>query len=198
MARKASADSETSHGFNDIIGVALLAAALLLLVSQWSFDPNDLALHRNPPVRPAHNWIGPLGAYIANASFFVFGFAGYLLPVLLVFFALGCWFQNFFYLKRRWPWAVVLVVSSMGLLHLLDLPHLKDTASFLTKIRNAIGAPSLGGFIGMELYRDFFWMLGNVGAAIVYGTIYLISLLFLTNFQLGQWVRAAWAARSPA
>jgi len=37
MARKATADSGRSHhGFNDIIGVALLAVALLLLVAQMS------------------------------------------------------------------------------------------------------------------------------------------------------------------
>src|SRR5947208_3602780 len=49
MARKAAADAETGHGFNDIIGVALLAFALLLLVAQLSFDPHDLAAIYNPP-----------------------------------------------------------------------------------------------------------------------------------------------------
>jgi S-DNA-T family DNA segregation ATPase FtsK/SpoIIIE len=192
MARKASADSDSAHGFNDIIGVALLAAALLLLVAQLSFDRYDLAVNRNPPNRPAHNWIGPLGAQIAYASFFVLGFASYVLPVLLAFFGLAYWIELFAYLKRRWPWGIVLLLSCMGLLHLLDLPHLHDSTSFFTGIRHAISAPSLGGFLGMASYDYLFWMLGPVGAAIVYSTIYLISLLFLTNFQLGQWVRTVW------
>ena len=40
MSRKTSSNS--AHGFGDIIGVALLGAALLLLVAQWSFDHRDI------------------------------------------------------------------------------------------------------------------------------------------------------------
>src|SRR6188768_100461 len=89
MARKTTSDSHSSHGFADIIGVVLLAAALLLLVAQLSFDRNDLAINRDPPNKPAHNWIGPLGARSAYATFFVFGFSAYMLPVLLTLFGLA-------------------------------------------------------------------------------------------------------------
>ena len=61
MARKAS-ESESTHGFNDIIGVALLALALLLFVAQLSFDPNDIGFLTTKVNKPTHNWIGPLGA----------------------------------------------------------------------------------------------------------------------------------------
>jgi DNA segregation ATPase FtsK/SpoIIIE, S-DNA-T family len=193
MARKASSDSQSAHGFNDIIGIVLMGLAVLLLVAMLSFDRYDLAINRDPPNHPAHNWIGPLGAQMAYAGFFVLGYAGYMLPLLLVFFGLGCWFETLAYLKRRWFWAVILICSCMGLLHLADFPHLKDSSSVFTKARNAISAPSLGGFIGMTLYDYAFWMLGGVGAAIVYGALDLISLLFLTNFQLGGWVGRIWA-----
>jgi S-DNA-T family DNA segregation ATPase FtsK/SpoIIIE len=33
------------------------------------------------------------------------------------------------------------------------------------------------------------WVLGSIGATIVYATICLISLLFLTNFRLSDWIR---------
>src|SRR5215216_1256805 len=130
MARKAAANSDSrSHGFNDIISVALFAAALLLMVAQLSFDPHDLSSVMAPPNRPAHNWIGPLGAQIAGASFFVLGFAGYMLPLVLVFFGLAYWFEALAYVKRRWAWAVVLLVSCMGWLYLIDHPHLQDASS---------------------------------------------------------------------
>ncbi len=196
MARKAS--QESSHGLNDVFGVALLAAALLLVVAQLSFDRHDLATNVVPPNQSTHNWIGPLGAHIANATFLVFGFAGYMLPVVLAFLSLGYWFETLSYLKRRWPWAVVLLLSCMGWLHLLDLPHLRDTASFFTRARHSINAPSAGGLIGQGLYNGAFDLLGPVGAGIVYGTLDLISLLFLTNFQLGQWMRKLWARRAEA
>ncbi len=195
MARKASADSESSHGFGDIIGVALLALALLLLVSQLSFDRFDLAINRDPPNRPAHNWIGPLGARLSFACFFVFGFSAYMLPLLLAAFGLAYWLETLSYLKRRWVWAAVLLLSCMGWLHLLDLPHLRDTSSLFSRARTSIGAPSIGGFVGMTLHDYFFWMLGTVGAGIIYGALDLISLLYLTNFQLGPWVRRVWERR---
>jgi S-DNA-T family DNA segregation ATPase FtsK/SpoIIIE len=196
MARKAASGSESSsRGFDDIISVALLAAALLLLVAQLSFDRNDLAINRVPPNRPTHNWIGPLGAQTAFVSFFVFGFSGYMLPLLLAAFGLAYWFQPLAYLKRRWVWGVLLLVSCMGWLHLLDLQHLADPNSLFSRARRAISAPSIGGFIGRTLYDYLFWMLGTVGAAIVYGTLDLISLLYLTNFQLGDWVRTLWQNR---
>ena len=40
MSRKTP---DSHNGFNDVIGVALLAAALLLLVAQFSFDRNDIS-----------------------------------------------------------------------------------------------------------------------------------------------------------
>ena len=53
MSRKATADS--ANGFGDIIGVALLAAALLLLVAQFSSSHKDIA-YLSPGLKdPTHN-----------------------------------------------------------------------------------------------------------------------------------------------
>ena len=63
MSRKSPSDSR--NGFDDVIGVALLAAALLLLVAQFSFDRYDISFLTTQLNKPAHNWIGLLGAYLA-------------------------------------------------------------------------------------------------------------------------------------
>jgi len=170
-----------------------MVLAVLLLVAVLSFDRYDLAINRSPPYKPAHNWIGPLGARMAYASFFLFGISGYVLPVLVAFIGLGCFFEALSYLKRRWPWGVILLLSLVGLLHLIDLPHLKESSSLVTRARTAISAPSIGGFLGLTLYDFGFWVLGPIGAAIVYVALDLISLLFLTNFQLGEWIRGFWS-----
>jgi S-DNA-T family DNA segregation ATPase FtsK/SpoIIIE len=190
MARKSSSDP--TRGFHDVIGIVLMVIAVLLLVAVLSFDRYDLAVNRDPPNKFAHNWVGPLGARMAYASFSLVGICGYVLPLLIAFVGLGCFFESLSYLKRRWLWCVILLLSLVGLLHLIDLPHLKDPSSLFTRARNAISAPSIGGFIGLSLYDSFFWVLGRVGAAIVYVALDLISLLFLTNFQLGQWIRSLW------
>ena len=187
MSRQTAADSDSTRGFGDILGVMLLAVALLLLVSQLSFDRYDLSFVRDPPNRPAHNWIGPLGAYMAYGLFFALGVVAYVVPVLLALFGLGCLFDALSYLKRRWPWALLLLFSLMGLLRLMDDVFLLD------RWRSSLGVQSAGGFVGYLTFEYGFWLLGTTGAAIVYGTLYLISLLFLTNFQLGAWLTDWWA-----
>ncbi|HXR03590.1 MAG TPA: DNA translocase FtsK 4TM domain-containing protein, partial [Verrucomicrobiae bacterium] len=183
MSRKTPAGP--GNGLNDIIGVALLAAAMLLLVAQVSFDRGDLAFIHTPPNKPIHNWIGPFGAHVAYASFFLFGLGGFVLPFLLAAFGLGYLFNFLGYLRERriWSlvWGVVMMLSLTGLLHILNRP--------LRQLCVNINAPSAGGWFGYFTYDYGFWMLGAVGATIVYATLYLISLLFLTDFRLGDWVR---------
>jgi S-DNA-T family DNA segregation ATPase FtsK/SpoIIIE len=48
----------------------------------------------------------------------------------------------------------------------------------------------------MARYDYGFVLLGNLGATIVYVALGLISLLFLTNFQLGHWIRALLQAKA--
>jgi S-DNA-T family DNA segregation ATPase FtsK/SpoIIIE len=192
MSRKAS---DSHRGLNDVIGFALLAVALLLLVAQLSFDRYDLSFvsTSNPPHHQTHNWAGPLGANAAYAFFFVFGLAAYILPFLLAAFGIGCLTNFFSYLRERrlWLglWSAVLIFSLAGLLDMMDGP--------LKTLRENIDAPGAGGWLGLTLF-DFkffgydwgFWMFGAVGATIVYLALCFISLLFLTNFKLGGWIRA--------
>ena len=117
---------------------------------------------------------------------------------MLAFLSLGCWVETFSYLKRRWPWAVVLLLSCMGWLHLLDLPHLKD-AGLLFHPGPAPPFPLPVRAVSSAWFSSrFFCLLGSVGAGIIYGAFDIISLLFLTNFQLGDWVRTMWGRRSEA
>src|ERR1017187_4002649 len=191
MSRKSPPDS--NKGFADVIGVALLAAALLLLVAQFSFDRYDLSFFKDPPIKPVHNWIGTVGAYLAWGSFLPFGVVGYLLPVLFAAFGVAYLLNFLGYLRERlrWSllWSAVLVISLAGLLYLLD------SAGWLGNLREAIGSQSAGGWLGFVSYGQTpryeygFCLLGKVGAIIVYATLCLISLLSLTNFQLGEWIR---------
>jgi DNA segregation ATPase FtsK/SpoIIIE, S-DNA-T family len=192
MSRKTGSGS--NNGFGDVIGIALLATALLLLVAQFSFDRYDLSFFRDPHNKPIHNWIGPLGAYLAWGVFLPFGLVAYLVPPLLALFG-AAYLLNFLgYLRERlrWSllWSAMLIVSLTGLLYLADNGGLRG------KIHENIGAQSIGGWLGWLTYgqtpdRNFgFSLLGPLGATIVYSALCLISLLFLTNFQLGEWIRA--------
>jgi DNA segregation ATPase FtsK/SpoIIIE, S-DNA-T family len=181
------------HGMNDVVGVILLAAAALLFVAQASFDRLDISSIHIPPNKEAQNWIGTAGAHLAWYSFIVFGLAAYLLPFLIALFGVSQWLGFLSYLRERirWSiaWAVLLLISATGLLFILD------SAGWLGRVHVGIGATSAGGCLGYLTYGQTsqynygFALLGSLGASIVYAALGVISLLFLTNFHLGNWVR---------
>ncbi len=184
MARKVSGAIAPSRGLGDIIGVVLLALALMMAVAQWSFEPHDLKFLFDPPNRPSHNLIGPVGAYMAYGVFFLFGVAGFIVPLLLFLFGLGFLLQFLAYLQRRWAWALILLICTMCLVE-LNAPLFQAATSHLNT--------TAGGIVGTFLTR-IFGVFGKAGATIVFVTLYCISLLYLTNFQLGEWLRSvvAW------
>ncbi len=187
MARKSATESESSHhGFNDIIGVVLMGLSLLLIVALLSYHPRDTSSNSLPPNSSVHNWIGPFGAGLAYYCFLWFGAAAYIFPLQLFVVGLGCFFESFAFLRRRWPWEVILLLCCMGLLDLYG--------NQLSGLRAAINAPP-GGIFGDTLNRYCFHYFGTGGATIIFLMLFFISLLFLTNFQLGEWVRALWARR---
>ena len=101
MARKAAGESESGHGFNDIIGIVLMGFALLLLVALLSYHPRDVSANGLPTNPAVRNWIGPFGAWMAYYWFLWVGAAAYELPALLLFVGLGCFFEFFSISGRR-------------------------------------------------------------------------------------------------
>lgn len=184
MARKI--DSSDTRGISDVLGIVLLALSVLLAMALFSYDRNDVGFVSSTPNYPKHNWIGLIGAYVAWGLFLVLGAAAYLVPVMLLGFGLGGFFEVLAHLRHCLPWAALLLVALMGGLDL----HSDQLALQINK-----DSPGAGGFIGMAMNRAVFGHFGRAGASIVYATVYLISLLYLTNFQLGQWIREWWHRR---
>jgi len=194
MAKKSGDDPRSKHGFNDVIGIALLAAALLLFIAQFSFDRFDLAFFKNPHNKPVQNWIGPFGAYLGWMTFVPLGLAAYVLPWIMASFGVAYLLNRLTYLRERlWSsllWTTLLLISITGLLFVADSAQLLGTAKV------DIGSPSAGGWLGYVSYgqsRHYeygFCLLGSLGATIVYAAIGLISLLCLTDFKLGEWGRS--------
>jgi DNA segregation ATPase FtsK/SpoIIIE, S-DNA-T family len=182
MARKDREAVPHPRGFHDIVGVILLGLTALLCVALFSYNWRDVPQNVLPVNSPVQNWIGPFGAWMGYNCFAAIGFAAYLLPLLLGVLGLGCFWERLAFLRRRWPWVLLVLLCCVGLLDLFS-DYLKNPAE-----NNNITA---GGFLGVGLNKYFFrsWF-GMSGACILYGMLYLISLLFLTNFQLSYWIRA--------
>jgi DNA segregation ATPase FtsK/SpoIIIE, S-DNA-T family len=190
MGRKASANSGSSHGFSDVIGVVLMCFAALLLAALLSYHPRDVSANAVPPNLAVHNWIGPFGAWLAYYWFFWVGAAAYLFPVVFFAVGLGCFVEAFAYLRRRWGWTLVLLLCCMGLLDLYR--------GYLGRLHDNLNT-NVGGILGRNLNQHFFGeCFGTAGATIIFLMLYFISLLYLTNFQLGNWIRTLWDRRAAA
>src|SRR2546430_7013037 len=109
--------------------------------------------------------------------------SAYLLPILLFCFGLSYLFHWMAYFHRRWVWAATLLLCGMGLL------DLNKPVAFLAHWQRNYNATSVGGWVGLMMNKYLFGHFGSVGATIIFTTLYFISLLFLTNFQLGEWLR---------
>ena len=81
---------------NEILGLTVLVAAGLLLLALASYTPTDPSFNTIGGYavgRPAHNWTGMIGAYLADAMLQTIGIAAFFLPLVLG--RLGyCWIKS--------------------------------------------------------------------------------------------------------
>ncbi len=81
---------------NEIIGMIVLVAAGLLLLALASYTPSDPSFNTVGSYlkgRPAHNWTGMVGAYLADATLQLIGIAAFFLPLVLGRLGL-CWMRS--------------------------------------------------------------------------------------------------------
>jgi DNA segregation ATPase FtsK/SpoIIIE, S-DNA-T family len=81
---------------NEILGMVVLVSAGLLLLALVSYTPTDPSFDtvgQYVKGRPAHNWTGMVGAYLADAMLQLIGVAAFFLPLVLG--RLGvCWMRS--------------------------------------------------------------------------------------------------------
>lgn len=185
MARTSSNDTPPAKGFGDIIGIVLISMGILILISLISYDRKDLAFNHMPPNDPKANWIGPVGAYTAHAFLFTFGVASYLLPVFLLGYGISFYVQTLEYLRRSLLWMALFMMSMIGFLDLFK--------EYLSQFASMPESGSPGGILGFWMNLYVFGYFGQVGAGLIFSTVYVVSLLYLTHFQIGSWMKRVWS-----
>ena len=81
---------------NELIGFVGLSVAILLALSLLSYSPSDPSLNVSasaPSLGSVHNWIGLVGAYLADALFQLAGYAAFLFPAGMFILAMR-WFRS--------------------------------------------------------------------------------------------------------
>lgn len=178
MKRSSKASSEGSVKKSElptqILGVLLMALALLMAVSLLSYSPEDPPNSSRPP-ELAQNMAGWFGAHLSYYLLFGVGYGAYLLTALVL-----LWGWNRFRLDSVQP----LVVRSATLIGLMVL------------YCGATGVPSrgrtylawqLGGWLGVTLSSSFLVpYLGRVGAYISLGAALVVLLMVATEIPFSR------------
>src|SRR5437870_4491427 len=160
---------------NEFIGLLLATVAVLVGLSLISFNPDDPSFNisRNLTFagKPA-NFIGALGAYIADGFLQMLGFASFLLPIFLGIYA-------FHWLASRKVEAFGARVAGM-LLMTLTFATALSAAPWLLMFRGHIPG---GGLIGRLLADKLDEMVNPTGSLVVLLASFFVSLFLATTFS---------------
>ena len=176
-ARPAAPLPPSSHIKREVIGVVLIALALLTLLSMVSFVPGELKAG-TAATTPSRNLIGTVGAFFASNLFWSIGGAAYLFPILLGLMGVRCFTQSDLSIRLRNAGA-----SLAALLFLSGLLHLEITA-VPTVSSGSIYRGMAGGFFGQVVAESLRAYFANTGAHILIIAGLLVSLLFTTTISL--------------
>lgn len=184
MARQVANESTLNRGRRDWIGLVLVGVALVWLLSLLSYDRLDLRANTARPNDPAHNWIGPIGAWWGDLSFFGFGASAFLLPLgVLVY-------------RARMPGGgVCLRAPTLDLAGAAGGRERRVLRSERALSRLVLGGDLAGGLLGNLLNQYLFRFIGYAGSMAAFLFLYLLSLLGLSDFQLFDWIRDWWRHR---
>lgn len=171
--RRRASDFEADALRNEVLGIAVMALAVCLMLALGSFHPEDVA-----PDGPAattgraHNLIGPVGASIADVLLGIFGVAAFLLPV--TFAVPGVCFMTGRRVRVRFTdaigYPVLVLCSAMA-------AHLWMAGRFVL----GHDAGGLIGTHGAEILRALF---GLTGAYIIIYALMALTFVLTTRISL--------------
>ena len=173
--------SKVSRRLSEFVGVALFAAALIWIISLASYEPSDPAWFFSAGAHStATNFAGRVGAFLAELSFQLFGYASYLIPAGMV--IIG-W--NYFWCRSLDAAGTKATGAVMLFLCL---------STFLGLVLGTIdvsGKPfRAGGYAGEFLAHQMSEYLNRTGSVIVVLTLIVLSTIMSTQFSFGRFFAA--------
>ena len=170
---------------NEILGLVVLFGAVLLLLALASYTPSDASLNTVGTYvtgRPAHNWTGQIGAYVADALLQLIGVAAFFLPLVLG--RLGiCWMRS----RRAGSW----LAKAIGLgMWVVFAPAAIGLLPGGMMWRHSLPIEGVSGRLLADLLVQY---LNLPGACIVLALMVALSLYLATTFTFNtarEWATA--------
>jgi DNA segregation ATPase FtsK/SpoIIIE, S-DNA-T family len=177
--------SKVSRRASEFVGVALFAAALIWIVSLASYDPTDAAWFFSTGSHSAPaNFAGRVGAFLAEFSFQLFGYAAYLIPAAFVIIGWTYfWCRSFDAPATKATGAALLVAAISTFLSLVF-----GTVELSGKSFRA------GGYTGEFLAKEMSEYLARAGSLIVILTLIFLAVIMTTQFSFGRFFASFMAA----
>ncbi|MBI5686357.1 MAG: DNA translocase FtsK [Verrucomicrobia bacterium] len=169
-----NARTRSSAHLWEVNAILLLGVSVVLFLSFVSFVPEDISWVKAPPNSPAHNFVGPLGAWVAYLLALPFGNSVWLLFALALGFGIAFLFAGEQMGWRQAYWTALMLLSGCGLVDRLQL------ASDSTLAQCGYGA---GGFLGQFIAGTLLGPVAPAGPYIILPTVWLISIVMLTGFR---------------
>jgi DNA segregation ATPase FtsK/SpoIIIE, S-DNA-T family len=169
--------STVSRRLTELVGVALFAAALIWIIALASYEPRDPVwfFSTGQHLAPA-NFAGRVGAFLAELSFQLFGYASYLIPAIFV--VIG--WHNFWCRK----------LDAAGTKTAGALLLFACASAFLSLVFGTLdvsGKPfRAGGYAGEWLARELAEYLNRTGSIIVILTLIFFAIIMSTQFSFGR------------
>ena len=181
IVRRKTAGSSGPGGsrklLNELAALFLFGFGVVILLALLTYSSRDPSWNATGPQLKAENWIGPVGALLADTLFQALGYAALLIPVGL--FALAWW--RLVDPRPSFSGARLLGLGLLG----LSLTGLLSLAEACTP---QSGAFHSGGWLGHVMICDpnygFTQFLNTGGSAIVLTVVFLSGLLLATPFSL--------------
>ena len=177
--------STVSRRVREFIGVALFGAALIWIIALLSYEPADPVwfFSTGGHVDPL-NFAGKIGAFLAELSFQLFGYASYMIPAVLV--VVGWqsfWCREVDAAGTKATGATLLFACISALLSL--------TFGSL----EVSGKPfRAGGYAGDWLAEELSGYLNRTGSVVVMLTLIVLAIIMSTQFSFGRFFGAIVAA----
>ena len=172
-------ESSFSRRLSEFIGVALFALALIWLISLGELQRRRIPSGSSTPgpTSPPANFAGRIGAFMAELSYQLLGYAAYLVPPVLVVARLALLLvpqprRRVHETGRRWP--------ALRLRVVVPVARVRHGADTLGKTFRA------GGYLGERLAAMLAAYLNRTGSIILILTLLFLAIILSTQFSFGR------------
>ncbi len=174
MARKKIAHSRKE----EILGILLMALALLIFISLVSFDPQEQPGNINHG--STHNSLGVAGVYISHFLIhYCIGYPSFVFPLIIFVVGFNLLFKNPFIKSLRTMG--YLLAFALYTSVILAIPEVTSAGD------STIGF-SLSGLVGGIIAKSLFGFMGIAGSVVILLSLIMITFIGATKISLSQFL----------